>query len=137
VALQVIQQRNTLLEPLQILGHGAVFASESRVGGTQSYSQARMVGGAGFSLNSQRPEAREKRVHGVPAQGQRMMNEQLRPAQPSSYGQHRPAQRRKRRSRGIQIAEPSAQSGGIRHAIRVFDGGCGVFPAMAFQEVAL
>ncbi|HEY2017627.1 MAG TPA: hypothetical protein VGH38_29175 [Bryobacteraceae bacterium] len=35
------------------------------------------------------------------------------------------------------MAEPSAQGGGVRHAIRVFDGGCGVFPATAFQEVAL
>ena len=65
------------------------------------------------------------------------MNEQLRPAQPNAYDQHRPAQRRKRRPRGIQIAEPSAQGGGIRHAIRVFDGRCGVFPATAFQEVPL
>jgi hypothetical protein len=28
VALQIFQQRNALFEPLQILGHGAVFASE-------------------------------------------------------------------------------------------------------------
>jgi hypothetical protein len=90
-----------------------------------------------FSLNSQRPEAGEKRVDGVPAQGQRIMNEQLSPAQPSAYGQHRPAQSRKRRPRRIQMAEPSAQGGGVRHAIRVFDGGGGVFPATAFQEVAL
>src|SRR5215467_2062508 len=110
---------------------------ESRVGGSQTYSQARMVGGADFSLDSQRPEAGEERVHGVPAQGQRIMNEQLSPAQPSGYGQRRPAQNRKRRPRRIQIAEPSAQGGGIRHAIRVFDAGCGVFPAMAFQKVAL
>jgi len=65
---------------------------ESRVGGSQPSSQARMVGDAGFSLNSQRPEASEKRVHGVPAQGQRIMNEQLSPAQPRAYGQHRPVQ---------------------------------------------
>src|SRR5215469_9449007 len=48
VALQVLHQRNALFEPLQILDHGAAFASESRVDGSQPYSQARMVGGAGF-----------------------------------------------------------------------------------------
>jgi hypothetical protein len=44
-ALQILQQRNALFEPLQIVGHRAVFASRASVGEKQRYSQARMVGG--------------------------------------------------------------------------------------------
>jgi hypothetical protein len=39
--------------------------------------------------------------------------------------------------RRIQAVEPSAQRGGIGHAIGVFDGGRRGFPGTAFQEVAL
>ena len=47
------------------------------------------------------------------------------------------AQERKRRLRRIQALEPSAQRGGIGHAIGVFDGGRRGFPGTAFQEAAL
>jgi len=48
VALQILQQRNALFEPLQILGHDAVFLQGRAYGGKQRSSQARMVGGAVF-----------------------------------------------------------------------------------------
>jgi hypothetical protein len=48
VALQILQQWNALFEPLQIVGHRAVFASRASVGEKQRYSQARMVGGGSF-----------------------------------------------------------------------------------------
>ena len=95
-----------------------------------------MVGGGSF-LKAQRPEPREKWKSGVPAQRPGIMNEDLGSAEPSAYGQHRPAQIGKRRERRIQAPEPAAQCRGGGHAIRVFDGGCGVFQATAFEEVAL
>src|SRR5262249_4394329 len=109
---------------------------ESRLGGKQRASQARMVGGAPF-LNAQGPEASEKRVYGVPPQGQRIVDEPLGPAEPSVYGLHRLAQTRKRRLGRIQLTEPAAKRGGVGHAIRVFDCGRRSFPATAFQEVPL
>ena len=110
---------------------------ESRVGGKQPSFPGKDGGRRAVFLNSQRPEPGEKREYGVPAQGQRIMNEDLGPAEPSAYGQHRPAQSRKRRLRRIQTPEPAAQGGGIRHAIGIFDRGCRSFPATALQEVAL
>ena len=52
-----------------------------------------------------------------------------------SYRVHGGAQKRKRRLREVQTSKPSAQGGGIRHAIRIFDRGSGSFPGVTFQEI--
>ena len=136
MALQILQQRDALFEPLQIPGHGAVFAS-----GVEVRRKAALFpgkdGGRPFFLNPQGPEPGEKREYGVPAQGQRIMHEDVCPTEPRAYGQHRLAQKGKWRLRRIQAVEPSAQRGGIGHAIGVFDGGRRGFPGTAFQEIAL
>ena len=69
------------------------------------------------------------------AQGQRIVNEDLCPAEPRAYGKHRLAQERKRRLGRIQTSEPSAQGGGIGHAVGIFDCGRRGFAGAAFQEV--
>ena len=51
------------------------------------------------------------------------------------HGVHHVAQKRKGRPGRIQTAEPSAQRGGIRHAIRIFDRGSGSFTGVTFQEI--
>jgi hypothetical protein len=58
VALQILQQRNALFEPLQIVGHRAFFASRESVGEKQRYSQARMVGGGSFQRRKGQTRAR-------------------------------------------------------------------------------
>ena len=52
------------------------------------------------------------------------------------HGAHHVAQERKRRPRGIQTAEPSAQRGRIGHTIGIFDRGRRSFPGATFHEVA-
>jgi len=64
------------------------------------------------------------------------MNEDLGSVEPRTHGQHRPAQTRKRRLRRVQTPEPSAQRGGIGHAIRIFDRGRRSFPTTALYEIA-
>lgn len=64
------------------------------------------------------------------------MNEGLGPAESHTDGNHRVAQKRKRRPGRIQALEPAAQRGGIGHAIGIFDGGRRVFPRTAFHEIA-
>ena len=105
------------------------------VGEKQPPSQARMVGDGDF-LKSQRPESGKEREYGMPAQCQGIMNEDLGPAEPSAYAQHRPAQTRKRRARRIQTPEPSAQRGRVGHAIGIFDRGRRRFPATPLDEIA-
>jgi hypothetical protein len=56
-------------------------------------------------------------------------------AEPPVHGAHHVAQKRKGRPGRIQTAEPSAQRGGIRYAIRIFDRGSGSFPGVTFQEI--
>ena len=94
-----------------------------------------MVGDVEF-LESQRPESGKEREYGMPAQRQRIMNEDLGPAEPSGYGQHRPAQTGKWRDRRIQAPEPSAQCGRIGHAIGIFHRGRRSFPATPRDEIA-
>src|SRR6476619_4311212 len=48
---------------------------------------------------------------------------------------HNVAQKREGRPRRIQTVEPSAQGGGIRHAIRIFHRGRGSFPEVSFQAI--
>jgi hypothetical protein len=95
-----------------------------------------MVGG-GSVLNPQGPEPGEKREYGVPAQGERIVHENLCSGEPRADSPDRLAQEGKRRLRRIQASAPSAQRGGIGHAIGVFDGGRRGFPGTAFQEAAL
>jgi hypothetical protein len=96
-----------------------------------------MVGGGSF-LKPQRPEPGQKGKCGVPAQRQGIINEEdLGPAEPGAYGQHRPTQIGKRRERTVQTPEPSAQCGRVGHAIRIFDRGCRRFPATALDEIAV
>jgi hypothetical protein len=64
------------------------------------------------------------------------MHEDLCSAMPNAYGQHRLAQNGKWRLRRIQTPEPSAQGGGIGHAIGIFNRGRGGFPDAAFHEIA-
>jgi len=73
----------------------------------------------------------------MPAQGQRVMHEDLGLAEPNSYGPDRLAQERKGRSGRIQTMAPSAQRGGIGYAIGILDGRCRGFPGSAFREAAL
>jgi len=63
------------------------------------------------------------------------MHEDFCPAEPSAYVVHDVAQKREGRSRRIQMAEPPAEGGGIRHTVRIFDRGRGVFPGVTFQKV--
>jgi hypothetical protein len=63
------------------------------------------------------------------------MNED-RPAEPSTYGKHGLAQKRKRRPGRIQAAEPSPQRRGIGDTIRIFDCWRRGFQGKAFQEKA-
>jgi hypothetical protein len=109
---------------------------ESSLGGTQLSSQARMVGG-GSVLNPQGPEPGEKREYGVPAQGERIVHENLCSGKPRADSPDRLAQEGKRRLRRIQASAPSAQRRGIGHAIGVLYGGRRGFPGAAFQEPAL
>ena len=95
-----------------------------------------MVGG-GSVLNPQGPEPGEKREYGVPAQGERIVHENLCSGEPRADSPDRIAQEGKRRLRRIQASAPSAQRRGIGHAIGVFYGGRRGFPAAAFQEAAL
>lgn len=95
-----------------------------------------MVGGGSF-LKPQRPEPSEKWKSGVPAQRQGIMNEDLGSAEPSAYGQHRPAQTGKRRERRIQAPEPAAQCRGVGHTIGIFDCGRCRFPATTLDEIAV
>jgi hypothetical protein len=44
VLLQVLQQRNTLFEPFEVLAHGVYSSPSVRVGTLGCRSQARMVG---------------------------------------------------------------------------------------------
>ena len=73
----------------------------------------------------------------MPAQGQRILHENLCSGEPRAYSPDRLVQERKRRLRRIQAVAPSAQRGGIGHAIGVFDGGRRSFPGTAFQEATL
>src|SRR4029453_3979816 len=106
VALQIFQQRNALFEPLQILGHSAVFASKAALRRKEAGFPGKDGGRRGF-LNPQRPKTSEKWEYGVPAQGQRVMHEDLCSAMPNAYGQHRLAQKRK------MAAEKNPDSGTI------------------------
>ena len=93
-----------------------------------------MVGGT--VLNPQRPEPGEKRKGGVPPQWQGIVYEVVGLAEPNSDGQHRRAQIGKRRERRIQTAKPSAQRGGICHAIRISHGGRRSLPPTPLDEIA-
>jgi len=68
VALQIPQQRDALFEPLQILGHGAVFASGVEVRRKTAVFPGR-DGGRRLFLNPQRPESGEEWEYGTPTQG--------------------------------------------------------------------
>jgi hypothetical protein len=67
VALQILQQRHALFEPLQIVGHRAVFASRMSVEAKQRVFPGKNGGRRQF-LNPQRPESGEKWEYGVPSQ---------------------------------------------------------------------
>jgi len=56
-------------------------------------------------------------------------------AEPCTYVNQRLAQKRKRRLRRIQTAEPSSECGWIGHPIGIFDGGRSSFPGTAFQKI--
>ena len=94
-----------------------------------------MVGDGDF-LKLQRPESGKEREYGMLAQRQGIVNEDLGPAEPSTYAQHRPAQTGKRRARRIQTPEPSAQRGRVGHAIEIFDRGRRSFPGRPLDEIA-
>ena len=135
MALQILQQRNALFEPLQIVGHRAVFASKDERRRKPAVFPGKDGGRRQF-LKPQRPEPREKWKYGVPAQRQRIMNEDPGSVKAGAYGEHRPAQTRKRRLRRVQSTEPPAQRGGIGYAIGIFDRGRRGFPATALYEIA-
>jgi hypothetical protein len=122
VALQILQQRNLLFEPLQIVGHRAVFASKDERRRKPVVFPGKDGGRRQF-LKPQRPEPGEKWKYGVPAQRQRIVDEDLGSVEAGAYGEHRSAQTRKSRLRRVQSTEPSAQRGRIGYAIRIFDHG--------------
>jgi hypothetical protein len=70
----------------------------------------------------------------MPAQRHRIMNEQIRLAEPLTDGQHHRSQERKCRLRRIQIPEPTTQRGRIGDAIGIFGRGRRVFPGSAFHK---
>lgn len=92
-------------------------------------------GGRQFVSEPQGPETGEKREYAVPAQRQRIMDEHLCAVEPRTDGQHHGAQERKRRPGRIQTPEPSAQGGGVGHAVWIFDGGRRIFPRTALHEI--
>ena len=96
VTLQILQQRNALLEPLQILGHGAAIASRVELRRKAAAFPGKDGGRRSF-LNSQRPEAGEKREYSVRAERQRIVHEDRRPAEPRADGLHGLAQEREPR----------------------------------------
>src|SRR5579872_1306222 len=63
------------------------------------------------------------------------MHENLGSGEPSTYSKHRLAQTRKRQLRRVQSTEPSAQRGGIGHAIGIFNRGRRGFPALALHKI--
>ena len=84
VALQILQQRNALFEPLQIVGHRAVF----RLQGERRRKAAGFPGKDGGRrqfLKAQGPDPGEKWKYGVPAQRQRIMNEDLDSVEPRAH----------------------------------------------------
>ena len=90
MALQILQQRDTLFEPLQILGHGAAFASR-----VESRRKAAVFpgkdGGREHFLKPQGPESGKEGEYGLPAQRQRIMQEDFGSTEPSAYGENDPA----------------------------------------------
>src|SRR5215469_18890147 len=74
VLLQVLQQRQALFEPFQILFHGRAFLPWSSVGEKPRSSQARMVDDSIFS-KPQGPVAFEKGEESRPAERQRAVME--------------------------------------------------------------
>jgi hypothetical protein len=64
------------------------------------------------------------------------MNGDLGSVEPRTYDKHHPAQTRKRWLRRVQPKEPSAQRGGIGHAIGIFDRRRRGFPTTALYEIA-
>ncbi len=72
----------------------------------------------------------------MPAQWQRIINEDLGPAEPSTYGKHHLAQKRKRRLRRIQTPEPAAERGRVRQAIGILQRRCRRFPGTTLDKVA-
>jgi hypothetical protein len=73
----------------------------------------------------------------MPAQRHRIMNEHLCLAEPRTDGEHHGPQERKCWLGRIQISEPSAQCGGIRHAIGIFSRWGRAFPGSPFHEIAV
>jgi hypothetical protein len=95
-----------------------------------------MVGVVVFSLDSQRPEATQKREDGGPGQRQIVVVENLSATDPAIDRQDRALQKRERRLRGIQIAKPAAERRWVRYATGIFDGRCGCFPGTAIDKIA-
>jgi hypothetical protein len=135
VALQVLQQRDSFFEPLQILGHGVFSHPESSLGRKAAIFPGE-DGGRHSLLNPQGPEPGEKRKSGVPAQWQGIVFQVRTPREPGADGQHRPAHIGKRWVGRIQTPEPSAQCGRIGYTIGVFDYGGRSLPATALDEIA-
>ena len=98
-----------------------------------------MVGGAGKSPASQtqRPADLEKGKHGGPGQVQRTASQRLAARQPLPDNVHSAAQTGERGPRRIQIAEPAAEGGRVRDAIRIFERRRGAFPRTRLQKVSL
>jgi hypothetical protein len=134
VPLQVLQQRNMLFEPIQILTHGLSFPP------TVERKESTAVfpgkgGGRQFFSEAQGPEPRQKREEGGPAQRQAIQHQDFFPAEPMADRLQSAPQQQKRRLRAIQTAEPAVQRGSSGNPIGIFDHGCRRLPRTAFQEM--
>src|SRR3984893_15796166 len=85
---------------------------------------------------AQRPEDLQKRKQRWPGQAQGTTVELLSACQPLPHDFHGGSQKGKRGPRRIQTAEPAAQGGRGRDAIRVFDRRRRVFPRTVLQEIS-
>src|SRR6516165_703690 len=95
VLLQVLQQRQALFEPFQILLHGRAFLPWSSVGEKPRSSQARMVDDSIFS-EPQGPVAFQKGEESRPAERQRAVMENSPAPEPLAHRLDRAPQTRKR-----------------------------------------
>jgi hypothetical protein len=86
---------------------------------------------------TQRPADLEKGKHRGPGQAQRTASQRLAAHQPLPDNVQSGSQTGERGPRGIQAAEPAAEGGRVRDAIRIFERRRGAFPRTMLQKVSL
>ena len=138
VPLQVLEQWNARFELFQILAHGG------RHSPSPNYKLQAPVSRQGWWVSkkisllsvTQWPEDLEKRKQGPPGQAQGTALDGLAAGQSLPHNFQGRAQKGKRRSRRIQVAEPAAQSGRVRDSIRIFEVRHRTFPRTTVKKVS-